>query len=126
MEYNGYKMFTVRGRPKFRKIGERGLMKQNALPRDVMDHFGLLGDESPEEPKKNPKACIFCGMHSRYTRFVNGQTVYICDEHYYSENIGKIVQKLRELNHEKEDSKENKDSDQEENAKREDEVLASV
>lgn len=102
-EYNGYKMFMVRGKPRFRKIGTRGIAKQNSLPRDVMEHFGLLNpdvpetEETPDEPRKDPKACIFCGVHSRYTRFVNLQTIYVCDEDYQNQNIGKCAARLREL-----------------------------
>lgn len=102
-EYNGYKMFMVRGKPRFRKVGVRGIAKQNTLPRDVMEHFGLLNpdvpaeEDAPDEPRKDPKACIFCGVHSRFTRFVNLQTIYLCDNHYYDVNIGKCAQRLREL-----------------------------
>lgn len=110
MEYQGYKTFMVRGNPRFQKYGK--LVKKNTLPRDVMEHFGLLSPgepeetDTPDEPRKDPKACLFCGMHSRFTRYVNAQTVFVCDEHYYSENIGKVAQKLRELRDEEENRKE--------------------
>lgn len=103
-EYNGYKMFMVQGKPRFIKIGTRGIVKQNSLPRDVMEHFGLLNpdtpeqeDDKPDEPRKDPRACIFCEAHSRYTRFVNGQVIYVCDDDYQTKNIGKCAARLREI-----------------------------
>jgi hypothetical protein len=70
-----------------------------------MERFGLLAD--PKAREDNPatrKACIFCGMHSRLTRYINGQTVYLCDGDYYDTNMGKIAQRLRELANAKEKS----------------------
>lgn len=97
-----YDYIMVRGKPRYRK--NKKMVKVNTLPRDVMERFGLLNPEAPEqeeetpdEPRKNPKACIFCGMHSRYTRFVNLQTIYVCDEHYQTKNIGKCAARLREM-----------------------------
>lgn len=45
------------------------------------------------------KECLFCGATAKLTRAVNMQTVYLCDEHYYSENVGKIAGRLKELNY---------------------------
>lgn len=100
MEFEGYKTFTVRGNIRFQKDGK--LVKKNTLPRHVMEHFGLFSPDDPKEEDtpeegKDPKGCLFCGMHSRFTRYVNGQTVYVCDEHYYEKNVGKIAQRIQEL-----------------------------
>ena len=95
-----YDFILVRGKPRYRK--NKRMVSKNTLPREVMERFGLLNPEIPEEedtpdePRKDSKACLFCGVHSRFTRFVNLQTVYLCDSHYYDVNIGKIAQKLRE------------------------------
>lgn len=42
------------------------------------------------------KECVFCGVGCKFTRLVNLQTVYLCDEHYYSKTIGQIAQQIRE------------------------------
>ena len=52
-------------------------------------------DNLPEEEKiVKFKQCLFCEEHGNYHRMVNLQTVDLCRDHYYSENIGKIAQKL--------------------------------
>lgn len=50
-----------------------------------------LGAQSPA-----PNGCLFCGEPGTKRRFVNLQSVDLCDEHYYACSIGRIVQQLRE------------------------------
>lgn len=56
-----------------------------------------------EEPKAEAvdtdKNCIFCGKFTTWHRFVNLQSVAVCDEHYYSKSTGETVEKLREITH---------------------------
>lgn len=47
----------------------------------------------PESPGLRP--CIFCGEHSKLQRMLNSQTVYLCNEHYYSKTIGQVAEKIR-------------------------------
>jgi hypothetical protein len=42
------------------------------------------------------KQCIFCGQYAKYTRFINLQTIAICEEHYYSTTVGQTAQRIRE------------------------------
>lgn len=96
-----YDFILVRGTPRYRY--KKKIVGKNKLPRHIMERYGLLNPEEPQEedtPEKgreDPKGCLFCGVHSRFTRFVNLQTVYLCDSHYYDVNIGKVAQRLREL-----------------------------
>lgn len=93
-----YDFILVRGARRYRK--NKKMVNKNTLPRDVMERYGLVGEQPPEEtdePHDDPRACIFCGEHSRFTRRLNGQTVYICDADYYVKTIGSIAQRLREL-----------------------------
>jgi hypothetical protein len=45
------------------------------------------------------KECIFCSERATKSRFVRLQTVDLCNEHYFSMNVGKIAQKLNETLH---------------------------
>lgn len=73
------------------------------LPKEVREAFDSGKKEYGELPappnsdKLSPKSCIFCRSYTKYTRFVNGQVVYICEEHYHSKNIGQIAQQLRSI-----------------------------
>lgn len=46
------------------------------------------------------KSCIFCGEDAKLARTINAQTIYLCDEHYYSKTVGQIVQHIRESSQE--------------------------
>ena len=55
----------------------------------------------PDKPVVDTsKSCIFCGQPAKYQRFVQLRTIPICEEHYYSETVGKIAEKLREKSNE--------------------------
>ena len=62
---------------------------------ELLETEKTVGETAPTTTE-NFKPCLFCGQHGKYTRSVNMQTVVLCEEHYYSETIGKIVQHLRE------------------------------
>lgn len=96
-----YKTFMVRGGKRYSKDG-RLVAAANIDPKilQILHNTDTYEDGQEEIVQTLPeKACIFCGAVSKWTKFVNLQTVYICDEHYYSESTGKIAQKVRELEH---------------------------
>jgi hypothetical protein len=68
------------------------------LPANIVEMLEKRDWVDDEQLPKAPlfKKCLFCNNHSPFNKFVSLQTVYLCKEHYYSENTGKIVQKLRE------------------------------
>lgn len=43
------------------------------------------------------KECIYDGTEAKLSRSVNGEMVYLCDEHYYSKSLGQVAQQLREV-----------------------------
>ena len=103
-----YTRYEIKGKGfRYRKDGK--LISKDDVPEEEIRRLEAEdvavvppdNDEAlPEEhvPVTN-RVCVFCGMHSNWTRFVNGQTVVLCETHYYNETIGKIAQKLREDEH---------------------------
>lgn len=53
-------------------------------------------EEATKSREIESKACIFCGMHSNLQRSVNGKVVALCEQHFYSTNIGQVAQQIRE------------------------------
>lgn len=85
------------------------LVKKADVPADELERLSKGNViEQPTKTEQPDKSCLFCGVHSRYSRFVDLQTVYLCDDHYYSENVGKIANKLR--SDRSEDAKEDDDA----------------
>lgn len=70
------------------------LVKKAEVPDNILNNESETFEE--ETIQKVEKKCIFCGAHSNLQRFVNMQTVVVCDEHYYSETMGRVAQKLKE------------------------------
>lgn len=57
-----------------------------------------VDDQANNRPKskKDKKECIFCGEPGDRTRFVNLQTIDLCDEDYNSHTTGEIAAQVRE------------------------------
>ena len=66
------------------------MVKATSIPEDVMIRL----HETPLE-KASDRLCIFCGAPSKYSRLVNLQSVYICNEHYYSKTLGQVAEQDR-------------------------------
>ena len=82
----GYKVKTLEGgRQMFFSDGH--LISKKDIPEDIL--LALTGQDG-----KDGKACIFCGHKATQSRFVNLQTVDLCDKHYYDTSIGEIAQRL--------------------------------
>ena|SRR3990167_9516847 len=82
-----------------RYMKDSRFISKDKIPADILIKLDRGEINQPlEEEKQKPvdKKCIFCGVESNWTRPINGQAIYICQEHYYSETVGKIVETLRE------------------------------
>lgn len=44
------------------------------------------------------KRCIFCDAHTKMSRLINGQHVYVCENDYQDKTLGQVAQALREHN----------------------------
>lgn len=82
----------VEGKNGKRYMKDNKFVSVNSIPISELEKlFGKV------EPKRTTgKECIFCGQQSRFTRFVNVQVVYLCDQDYYDQTVGKIAQRMRE------------------------------
>lgn len=84
-----------RGRFLYFKDGKMISVKD--IPEDIVDKLPLNGEyEEKEVVAPTVRKCIFCGNHATESRFVDLQTIYLCEEDYYSKTTGKITEKLRE------------------------------
>lgn len=43
------------------------------------------------------RICIFCGKYGKNAKFINMQTVYLCDEDYQNKSTGQVGSKMKEL-----------------------------
>lgn len=84
-----------RGTTRFMFKGK--FVKKSNIPPDVLIKLqvGMSVDVTPVE--KVPLTCIFCGLGTKITRFLNLQSIPICEEHYYSTNVGQVIQQLRKV-----------------------------
>lgn len=90
------------GNFRYKKEGQLGFVSKNNVPIDELERLhstSQLPKEvvAAEEAVDASKLCLFCGQYTRISRFINLQTIPLCEEHYQNQTTGKIVQKLREL-----------------------------
>lgn len=94
-----YKLIQTNGRG-IRYLKDKKFIKKADIPADILAKIEMGKDTPDEAENLNPdnKRCLFCGMGGcKYNRLISAQIVYLCDNHFYSENMGKIAQKVREL-----------------------------
>lgn len=90
-------------------IGEMGVSVNGEEPKakykfvaeaDIpLDILALLSFDNEVDSEQMPvdKSCVFCEGPSKMSRMVNGQTVYICDTHYYDKTIGQVAAQINLL-----------------------------
>lgn len=100
---NGKEMFYKNGT--LTKVGTIPTSILNNLEDGVELSVGTPNPETVDEthedaPKLHPKdnVCIFCGEPSTRTRFLNMNTIYLCDEDYTNNTTGKIVAQFNRVN----------------------------
>lgn len=81
--------------------GFKFIAKKN-IPANV---YELLGPDKVVDDSNLPasapvRECIFCGELATRSKFVDLQTLALCDEHYFNKTTGEIVQQLRSLSDE--------------------------
>lgn len=81
--------------PKYFKDGE--LADLDRIPPAVLikleESDSLRYDDMPEKPR-----CLFCEAPGLRSRHLHGHSpISLCEEHYYSKSLGKIVAELRRI-----------------------------
>lgn len=91
------KKTSIKGREMYYK--ENKLISVREIPQVVLNNMveGTPYEYVIEGPQVIDKNCIFCGMYSNLQRLVSGKIVSICEEHYYSKNMGQTAQRMKEL-----------------------------
>lgn len=80
------------------KLGSK-YIKKDKVPANILRQLTIGGPAISDEDIKLEaplKHCIFCNEMTKTSRFINMQTIYLCDEHYHSMTTGQVVQQLRE------------------------------
>lgn len=90
------KKVSIKGRGMFYK--ENRLISIKDVPSVVLANMqaGVPYEYIVEGPQVIEKNCLFCGLYTNMSRLVDNKIVPICEEHYYSNSLGKVVQRLRE------------------------------
>lgn len=77
--------------------GKTRFIKKADIPKDILEQVDKNNQYTDDGHAIGlAKVCLFCGQYAPLTRFLNLKTVALCNEHYYSETIGKIAAKIRE------------------------------
>lgn len=81
---------------------KNGLMtKESRIPHDVMEKFeyapAIEYDDMPEA-----RRCIACDAPQSRTRYLNAESIELCEYHYQNMRLGQIAQQVRELKEEQE------------------------
>ena len=94
---NGRIMYYKNGRlTKKESIPEDAAVRDLDFELETVD--ATQGEQTTISSEANPeKTCVFEDGPGDFVRFVNGQYVNLCDDHYHNSTLGKIVQQIREL-----------------------------
>lgn len=103
-------MYKVRDGIKGRKLyfHDGKMISIQDVPDEVLYELQFTDqvEERHLEPPRFNKPCLACDKEGKYERIVHMQTIVLCNEHYYSLNIGKIAQLLKEKSGEKQEAQE--------------------
>jgi len=83
-----------RGRFLYFKNGKMISVKD--IPEEIIDKLPLNGEYVEQEViAPTVRKCLFCDRDATESRFVDLQTIDLCEEHYYHKTIGEISQTLK-------------------------------
>jgi len=77
----------------FRYLKNNKLTKESRIPHEVSEKFKFVDtieyDDAPEL-----RRCLFCDAPQSRQRYLNGQTVELCEWHYQNMRLGQIAQQV--------------------------------
>jgi len=81
------------------------------IPQDILTDLAFPGEievpdsttetdksestEAPQQEDKPERPCLFCGQYGNFSKFINGVTVYLCDDDYRSHTTGEVAAEMR-------------------------------
>ncbi len=93
-----YKAFD--GKKGVRYLKDKKFVSAKNIPAGILSQLKPgeeLDDQGIFQEVAN-KSCVFCGSENcKMTRMIDTKIVYLCQDHYYSTNIGQIAQRLKVL-----------------------------
>lgn len=85
----------------FRYTKNNVLTKESRIPPEVMSKFEYATSVEYDD-KPDQRRCIFCDAYQSRQRYLNQETVDLCEWHYQNKNLGSIAAQVRLLKEEKE------------------------
>lgn len=114
-----YKTINAHNGVRYMKDGR--MISERIVPANVVKLLETQPEvDDTDLPVDRPmRRCVFCKQQATCTRFINLQTIDLCEEDYYGKTTGQIVQQLRggkpsEQEDEAKEGHETKDDGQEE------------
>lgn len=80
------------------KNGVRYTKDARFIKKDNINPHVLEKLETEDEVSDQGRYCLFCGKPTTWTRLYNSTLIYLCKKHYHEVSLGKIAEKLRNLN----------------------------
>src|SRR5579864_6732493 len=81
------------------------MVAASKVPPIVVKQLNETGAPSVEyDDKPNLPRCIFCLGYKSHQRIFHGEMIALCNDHYYSRNIGQIAARMRIIIKEREDN----------------------
>ena len=97
---------TVSGRNGFRYMKDSRFISKKDVPLDVLARLKGEAEVDTIVPEPQPKVCVVCKVPAKLTRYLDMQTVVLCQDHYDNLTLGKLANIVRSTHEEKEESKE--------------------
>lgn len=79
------------------------MIKATKIPGNIFPLLKVGGPVISDEGMKLEAPlhpCVFCKEMTKTLRLINMQTIYLCNEHYYSKTTGQVIQQVREPSYE--------------------------
>ncbi len=85
------------------------MLSPKKIPQEILNELAFPGEvEVPEEDSEKEtresteatgqtteRICLFCGQYGNFSKFLNGVTVYLCEDDYRVHTTGEISAEMR-------------------------------